>query len=97
MRNGTSGAGVVAKANLGTRPNVSSSVKSMQRGRGGVFDIVARHGGGRKEGRKGRVGERERGGRVISRELPAQPARESPSVYHIDDSLANVKSLYLSS
>jgi len=56
VRNGTSGAGVVAKANLGTRPNVSSSVKSMQRGRGGVFDIVARRGGERK----GSEGERER-------------------------------------
>lgn len=56
MRNGTSGAGVVVKANLGTRPNVSSSVKSMQQGRGGVFDIVARHGG-----RAG--GEKEEGGR----------------------------------
>lgn len=68
----------------------------MQRGRGGVFDIVARRGGERK----GSEGERERerkGDRVISRELPAQPARESPSVYHIDDSLANVKSLYLPS
>lgn len=43
-------------------------------------------------------GERKReGDHVISRELPTQPARESPSVYHIDDSLANVKSLYLPS
>lgn len=63
MRNGTSGAGVVVKANLGTRPNVSSSVKSMQQGRDGVFDIVARHGGWLEEGAEGKGG-----GRVISGE-----------------------------
>lgn len=38
VRNSTSGTGcgtsVVVKANLGTRPNVSSSVKSMQREKG---------------------------------------------------------------
>lgn len=86
VRNSTSGtrrgAGVMVKANLGTRPNVSSSVKSMRRGVGGIWYC-----GTRRCTEGGRVI-----GRAACRELPA-----NPSVYHIDDSLANVKSLYLPS